>query len=151
MRKILKPLFICLIIISSCKLQTDKSSINLVGTWQLIQGITVTKGDSAFTDYTSHQRMIKIINGTHFAFLKHDVNTAKDSSLHFDAGGGTYELSGNNYTEHLDFYNDRNWEGKSFSFTISVSGDTLVQKGMEKVEGEGIDREIIEKYARVKP
>ena len=79
------------------------------------------------------------------------MNTPKDSPLHFDAGGGAYKLSGNNYKEHLDYYNDRNWEGKTFSFTVSIQGDTLIQKGMEKVEGAGIDREIIEKYVRVKP
>jgi hypothetical protein len=122
-----------------------------LGTWQLVLGITVTRGDSVFTDYTDHQQMIKIINATHFAFLKHNVNTPKDSPLHFDAGGGAYTLSGNNYKEHLDYYNDRNWEGKTFSFTVSIQGDTLIQKGMEKVEGAGIDREIIEKYVRVKP
>jgi hypothetical protein len=128
----------------------EKASIRLNGTWQLIQGITVTKGDSTVTDYTKNQRMIKIINDTHFAFLKHDVNVPKDSSLNFDAGGGSYQLAGDQYTEHLDFYNDKNWEGKTFAFTVSIHNDTLIQKGMEKVEGAGIEREIIEKYVRVK-
>jgi len=59
-------------------------------------------------------------------------------------------LQGNHYTEHLDFYNDRNWEGKTFQFNVTINGDTLTQKGMEKVEGTGIDREIIEKYVRAK-
>lgn len=120
------------------------------GTWQLVTGLTITKGDSVVTDYTKNQQMIKIINGTHFAFLKHDVNTPKDSSLHFDAGGGKYTLVGDQYTEHLDFYNDKNWEGKTFTFTVSVNEDTLVQKGIEKVEGAGIDRVIIERYVKVK-
>src|SRR5215831_1431942 len=106
----------------------EKSPIPLIGTWQLVIGITVTKGDSIVTDYTKGQQMIKIINDTHFAFLKHDVNTPKDSSLHFDAGGGRYTLQGNHYTEHLDFYNDRNWEGKTFQFNVTINGDTLTQK-----------------------
>ncbi|MBS1973439.1 MAG: hypothetical protein JST13_03735 [Bacteroidetes bacterium] len=137
----------------SCKQSTsptDSHSIKLNGTWQLVQGITVTKGDSAVTDYTKKQRMIKIINDTHFAFLKHDIGMPKDSSLNFDAGGGSYQLAGSQYTEHLDFYNDRNWEGKTFVFTVAISNDTLIQKGIEKVEGAGIDREIIEKYVKVK-
>ena len=94
--------------------------------------------------------MIKVINATHFAFLRHDLNSPKDSSNHFDAGGGSYTLNGNTYTEHLDYYSDHNWEGKTFNFTVSISHDTLVQKGMEKVENLGIDREIIERYVRVK-
>jgi hypothetical protein len=124
--------------------------IQLNGTWQLLTGTTITKGVASVTDYTKGQRMIKIINDSHFAFLRHDINTPKDSSNHFDAGGGSYTLSGNQYTEHLDFYTDRNWEGKPFTFTVSINQDTLTQRGTEKVENEGIEREIIEKYIRVK-
>ncbi|HEX9510239.1 MAG TPA: hypothetical protein VF939_07130 [Puia sp.] len=120
------------------------------GTWQLVSGTTITKGDSSFTDYTKGQKMIKIINDSHFAFLKHDSNPPKDSTNHFDAGGGSYTLAGDQYTEHLDYYGDRNWEGKSFNFTVSIHNDTLVQKGIEKVEKENIDRVIIERYVRVK-
>src|SRR5579862_6453926 len=82
----------------------EKPSISLNGTWQLLAGISITRGDSAFTDYTKKQKMIKIINDSHFAFLKHDVNVPQDSSLNFDAGGGSYTLNGDKYTEHLDFY-----------------------------------------------
>jgi hypothetical protein len=59
-------------------------------------------------------------------------------------------LSGDQYTEHLDYYSDRNWEGKTFQFTVSINNDTLVQRGIEKVEKEGIDQEIIERYVRAK-
>ena len=144
---------LAILLLTACnKKATDsgKSSVKLNGTWQLIQGITITKGDSVFTDYTKKQRMIKIINDSHFAFLKHDVNVPKDSALNFDAGGGSYSINGDQYTEHLDFYNDKNWEGKTFAFTVSLNNDTLVQKGIEKVEGAGIEREIVEKYIRVK-
>lgn len=124
--------------------------VPIEGTWQLVSGTTVTKGDSVTTDYTKDARMIKIINASHFAFLKHDLHSPKDSSNHFDAGGGSYTLEGNTYTEHLDYYSDRNWEGKTFPFTVTISHDTLVQKGIEKVEAAGVNREIIEKYVRVK-
>ena len=133
---------------NTAPIQQQNAAINLNGTWQLVSGTTITKGVSAFTDYTKNQRMIKIINGTHFAFLKHSIQ--KDSALNFDAGGGSYTLNGDKYTEHLDFYNDRNWEGKSFNFTVSIKNDTLTQKRLEKVEKERIERVIIEKYVRVK-
>src|SRR5476651_137774 len=123
--------------------------IRLNGTWQLVSGVTITKGVSSFTDYSKNQRMIKIINDTHFAFLKHDLRTRKDSSNHFDAGGGSYTLKGDQYTEHLDYYSDKNWEDKAFNFTVRLKGDTLIQQGLEKVENEGIDRIIIEKYVKV--
>lgn len=126
------------------------SAIHLNGTWALVSGTTITKGVSTVTDYTKSQQMIKIINDTHFAFLKHDLNTKKDSSNHFDAGGGSYTLKGDQYTEHLDFYADKNWEAKTFNFTVKLKGDTLIQQGVEKVENENIDRVIIEKYVRLK-
>ena len=126
------------------------ASIRLNGTWQLLSGTTITKGVTSVTDYSKGQRMIKIINETHFAFLRHDLNAPKDSSNHFDGGGGSYTINGDQYTEHLDYYADRNWEGKPFTFTVSINNDTLIQRGIEKVENEGIEREIIEKYIRVK-
>jgi hypothetical protein len=137
------------VFVSSCSNRTA-STININGTWQLISGTTITKGVSEGTDYTKGQRMIKIRNDSHFAFLRHDLNPLKDSSNHFDGGGGSYSLKGDQYTEHLDYYTDKNWEGKPFTFTVSMNGDTLVQRGIEKLENEGINREIIEKYLRVK-
>ena len=120
------------------------------GTWQLLSAVSITKGDSTFTDYTKNQKMVKIVNDSYFAFLKHDVNVPKDSSLNFDAGGGRYTLNGDKYKEYLDFYNDKKWEGKSFDFTVTLKNDTLTQQGVEKVEGTNVDHIIIEKYVRIK-
>jgi hypothetical protein len=125
-------------------------SIHINGSWRLVTGITITKGDSTVTDYTKNQSMIKIVNDSHFAFLRHGLGAARDSAGMFDAGGGRYTLNGDKYTEHLDYYNDKNWEGKAFDFTVSINHDTLIQRGVEKVEKENVDRVIIEKYLRIK-
>lgn len=148
--KILALLTVIILLSCFAFINSKKSAIHLNGTWQLVSGITITKGVSVVTDYTKNNRMIKIINDTHFAFLRHDLESKKDSSNHFDAGGGSYTLNGNKYTEHLDYYVDKNWEGKSFDFTVTIKNDTLIQKGLEKVESEGIDRIIIEKYLKLK-
>ena len=140
----------CFALISFALITGRTTPVRLNGTWQLISGTTITKGISTFTDYTKNQCMIKIINDTHFAFLKHNLVTAKDSSNHFDAGGGSYTLKGDQYTEHLDYYADKNWENKPFTFTVSFKNDTLIQKGLEKVDKENINRVIIEKYVRLK-
>ncbi len=153
MKHTLLPVILPFALLLSCTSSTTTNTttaVPITGTWQLVSGTTITKGDSTTTDYTKGSSMIKIINDSHFAFLKHDLNSPKDSSYHFDAGGGSYTLTGNAYTEHLDYYADRNWEGKTFDFTVTISNDTLIQRGMEKVEGAGIDREIIERYVRVK-
>jgi hypothetical protein len=141
-------------ILISCNTENKKqdsgvSSVSIEGTWKLVSGATITKNDTVFTDYTKNQEMIKVINATHFAFLKHGLNNGKDSAV-YDSGGGSYTLANDQYTEHLQYCSEREWEGHDFQFTVAVKNDTLVQQGIEKVEGAGIDRVIIEKYAKLK-
>lgn len=130
--------------------QTDTKTPMIIGTWKLLTGTLIEKGDTTVTDYTKNVSFIKIINDTHFAFIQHDLNHGKDSTTSFSAGGGTYTLKDNNYTEHLEYCNARDWEGHDFSFTVEVKNDTLVQRGVEKIESAGIERLNIEKYVRVK-
>jgi hypothetical protein len=147
--KKLKAVFLSVIIIS-CNHQTQETeskSVPILGTWKLLTGTLIEKGDTTVTDYTKNLSFIKIINQTHFAFLQHD--TRRDST-NFSAGGGSYSLKGNNYTENLEYCSSKEWEGHSFNFTINLSGDTLVQSGDEVIEDEGINRTNIEKYVRVK-
>lgn len=124
-----------------------KTGKPIEGTWKLVSATTIKGKDSTVTDYTRGQEMIKVINGSHFAFLRHDLNQGKDTAI-FGAGGGTYTLSGDKYTEMLQYCNERGWEGHSFSFTVSIKGDTLLQTGVEKLEKENVDQFIIEKYIR---
>jgi hypothetical protein len=125
-------------------------TVQIKGTWKLISGTLIEKGDTTVTDYTKDKSFIKIINDTHFAFLLHDLNKGKDSASLFSAGGGAYSLKDSTYTEHLEYCTDRKWEGNDFTFAVSVQGDTLVQSGIEKIEKEGINRMNIEKYIRLK-
>lgn len=123
---------------------------SLQGTWQLVSATIVQNGDTTITRYGTAQNMIKIINGTHFAFLNHDVGNGKDSARLFVAGGGRYTLKGNEYTEFLDYCSDREWEGHQFEFTVSVDNDTLMQTGIEKATDIGVERQNTEKYVRVR-
>lgn len=125
------------------------SQVAVAGTWQLITGTVIEKGDTAITDYTKNISFIKIINDTHFAFLKHDLNKGKDTAAVFVSGGGSYTLKGSLYTEHLEYCSARNWEGNDFSFNVTIQNDTLIQNGVEKVKDAGVDRINIEKYVRV--
>jgi len=138
----MKYLLLFSTLLFACQPASNSSASWLNGTWKLLSHASIAKGDTTVTDYTKDQEMIKIINDTHFAFLNHGGT--------FDAGGGRYTLSGDQYTEHLDFYNNKDWEGGVFTFRVSLHGDTLIQKGIEKVEGAGVDHEITEKYIKVK-
>ncbi|GAB3503794.1 hypothetical protein [Emticicia fontis] len=138
-------------IVFACTKETNDTQKPIVGTWKLLTGTLIEKGDTTVTDYTKTSSFIKIINDTHFAFISHDLAHGKDSTTAaFSAGGGTYLLKDNSYTEHLEYCNAREWEGHDFTFTIEIKNDTLVQKGIEKVESAGIERLNIEKYVRVK-
>ncbi|GHU60218.1 MAG: hypothetical protein GTN67_04580 [Hydrotalea flava] len=128
----------------------NKTPLAMAGTWQLITGTVIQKNDTVVTDYTKNISFIKIINNTHFAFLQHDLNKGKDSVAVFVAGGGKYSLNDSVYTEHLEYCSDRNWEGNDFTFTVTMHQDTLIQKGIEKVDNAGVNRINIEKYVRVK-
>ncbi|MBG9376913.1 lipocalin-like domain-containing protein [Panacibacter sp. DH6] len=130
--------------------ETAATTLPLQGTWKLVTGILIEKGDSAVTDYTTGKSFIKVLNQSHFAFVGHDLGRGKDSTAFYTSGAGTYNLQDSNYTEHLEFCNDRGWEGNDFHFTITIHNDTLVQQGIEKIDSLGIDRINIEKYVRVK-
>ena len=149
MKKLL-PLILT-ILMFSCEKKGDNvsGSIPLEGTWELLSETKIEKGDTTFTPASKNLPMIKIINKTHFAFLRHDVNQGKDSTALFVAGGGRYDLKDHEYTEHLEYCNSREWENHDFQFTVDIKDDTLSQTGREKIEGLDIDRIIIEKYKRV--
>ena len=146
---------IIVITMASCstldkKEEQEKQSLSIEGTWKLLSGTLIEKNDTTVTDYTKGKSFIKAINDTHFAFMGHDLNKGKDSTAFYSSGGGKYELQDSAYTEHLEYCNDRQWEGNDFHFTIIINNDTLIQQGIEKVEGAGIDRINIEKYIRMK-
>lgn len=148
--------FICFFLIATilfaCNVASTKESPNAIqGTWQLISGTTIEKNDTTVTDYTKDKSFIKVINATHFAFMGHDFKKGKDSaSTFYSSGGGKYELKDSAYTEHLEYCNDRQWEGNDFNFTVTINNDTLVQQGIEKIDSIGVNRINIEKYKRLK-
>ena len=149
--------FFGLLLLASClggcsSVKEEKlGGLPITGSWKLLSGTLIEKGDTVVTDYTKALGFIKIINDSHFAFLRHDLNKGKDSATAvFGAGGGSYTLKGDSYTEHLDYCSDREWEGHDFTFTVTIKNDTLIQQGIEKIESAGVERLNIEKYIRVK-
>ena len=67
---------------------TAATAMPIVGSWQLISGTLIEKGDTTVTDYTKNKSFIKIINATHFAFLQHDLSKGKNADSSFSSGGG---------------------------------------------------------------
>jgi hypothetical protein len=155
MKAYFPALFFIVFTISGCGSEGHNNNggqkgLPIQGTWKLLSGTLIEKGDTTVTAYTGKVSFIKIINDSHFAFLQHDLNKGKDSTASFSAGGGTYTLKDSTYSEHLEYCNAREWEGNDFHFTVTIQNDTLVQRGVEKVEAAGVERLNIEKYIRVK-
>ncbi len=155
MRKLNACFALILITMISCNNDQQKESkqngFPIQGTWKLISGTLIEKNDTTVTDYTKDKSFIKIINDTHFAFIAHDLDKGKDSATKFfSCGGGGYDLHDSSYTEHLEYCDAREWEGNSFQFTISINNDTLVQRGIEKIDSINVNRINIEKYVRLK-
>lgn len=144
-------LFLFFLSFALCSCSKSKSSIEesppLVGTWKLLSGQVIAGSDTINTNYTSDQEMIKILNKTHFSFLRHDLKGGKDSSAVFVAGGGTYTVKDGKYIENLLYCNFREWENHTFEFDFQLNDDTLVCTGREKVAD--IDQTNTEKYVRV--
>lgn len=138
-----------LFLANACRDPHSNQETTIEGTWRLISGTIIANEDTTVTDYTGNQSMIKIINATHFSFLNHDLKKGSDSTAVFVAGGGRYTLSGDQYTEYLEYCSYREWEGNTFPFTVTFNGDTLIQRGVEKIEKLGVERLNIEKYQRV--
>ncbi|WP_264524910.1 hypothetical protein [Flavobacterium sp. N502536] len=143
------PFLIAIVLFASCETKKESDKLPLNGTWRLISAETTEK-DSSFSTFNPKTKMIKIINDTHFAFFNHDLNNGKDSTALFFGGGGKYTLKDSTYTENLEYFNNRQWENNTFKFVIKIKNDTLIQKGIEKIEKLGVDRIITEKYVREK-
>lgn len=146
-------LICCLFISCESKQGTDKPTapVNpMIGTWELVSGTTIQGKDTTTTDYTKNKKFLKVINATHFSFVGHDLNKGKDSLAFYTSGAGTYSFKDSTYTEHLQYCNDRAWEGNDFTFTVVIRNDSLTQTGIEKLEKINVNRLNIERYVKVK-
>ncbi|SEC21868.1 hypothetical protein SAMN04489761_2405 [Tenacibaculum sp. MAR_2009_124] len=147
----ISTVFFLVLFLNSCqrnsKAKHSTESPAIIGTWKLLTGTIIKEKDTTVTDYTANQEVIKIINNTHFAFLRHDLK--QDSTAIFVSGGGRCEITSQRYIEHLDFCNFREWENNKFEFEYRLYGDTLITKGIEKVTSINVNHLNIEKYIRL--
>ncbi|MCK6264379.1 lipocalin-like domain-containing protein [Vibrio sp. ZSDE26] len=112
---------------------------SLIGEWRLIDAQMTVSGKTENT-FDANREMVKLFTGTHFSFYSKTANRTAYSaavtdqerlqgSKTLDAGGGRYDLLGDIYTEHVTYCTYPNYEGKSISFKLSLSGNTLTQEG----------------------
>ena len=126
-----KPVFfillvLCALIPYSVGQQKAEGTVDKhLGTWKLV---STKYGDTKeFEKYPESSNRLKLITGTHFTWLEINVNTKKVLA----SAGGRYTLSGNTYTETIEFAGEgmEAYLGKAQKFTIKVDGDKLFQSG----------------------
>ena len=132
----------------------------LEGAWELVDA-QYTPADAAFS--LDKTRQIKILTSTHWAFLSQDRSPAAPATggdaaqsaaaSTFAAGGGTYKLDGDTYTEHIEFFAAPKFVGTSIIFKIKWDGDEWVQTGTLPLKALGLsdhDVALQERYRRIK-
>jgi hypothetical protein len=103
----------------------EKSSVSLLGTWQLASYKYGTNQPD-FTDFPKGRCRVKLITETHYTWIEYDTAT----KIVKGSAGGVYSLSGNTYTESKDFgLGMDTYLGQKHAYTIRVDGDKLYLSG----------------------
>lgn len=120
-------LAIALLTISAGKaFNPQKDSVSIKGTWQLV---SYKYGDaqSSFSDFPENIRRIKVINETHFIWVQFDTLSRRVVS----SAGGSYTVSGNTYTESLDYGLAMDpYLKQNHVYTVKVEGDMFFLSGL---------------------
>ena len=78
------------------------------------------------------RKTIKLLTGSRFQWVALNPETKQ----FFGTGGGTYTLSGNDYTESIDFFSrDNSRTGRSIPFGAAINGDEWHHTGQSSTGG----------------
>jgi len=152
-------LLMCLLLILNLACTSQKAieedtpeEISLEGTWRLVKTIEIGHEDITNRKDSKQKMYMKHINKTHWTWAEYDYAT--DQLL--GAGGGTYTLEGNVYTEDIKFYfpPGSNELGQAIPFIIEMTDSLWRITGFVKMmefdpeTGENIvaDSAIIDEY-----
>lgn len=117
--------FVFALLLSFVQLANAQDKGAHVGTWKLV---STKYGDAKEqTPYPASSSRLKIINPTHFIWI--EVESGSKNVV--ASAGGKYTLSGNNYTESIDFSSAdmKDYRDKPQKFTIRVEKGKLYQSG----------------------
>ena len=151
--------FVPVLLLVGCG-QTSESN-RLEGAWELVEA-KYTPPDPTFS--LTEWRQIKLLTKTHWAYLSQKRSSPKITALTndsellaaakaFGAGGGTYTLAGDVYTERVEFFSTPNYVSVSLPYRIKWEGDEWIMTGTFPMKSMGLgdqDIELYERYRRVK-
>jgi len=123
-KNILLLVMFSVLISAGSKIETGDA---LTGSWTLIKYKYGTEQD--LSEVPELITYVKHITGTHFSWASYGEN-----GNIIAAGGGTYELNNNVYTEHIDYFHPlgSNLPGSSVSFNYNTKGNDWTISGFVK-------------------
>jgi len=123
----------------------EKPKIN--GTYKIVYEEVIRNGKSTFNVKNDNNNGLKTWSDKYFMFVSSSVAGSQISNTF---GGGTYELTGNNYTESIQYHVASNYRGITLKLHLEIKGDTVVQI-FPCDDSHFYDKEncVIQKYVRV--
>lgn len=123
----------------------EKPKIN--GTYKIVYEEVIRNGKSTFNVKNDNNNGLKTWSDKYFMFVSSSVAGSQISNTF---GGGTYELTGNNYTENIQYHVASNYRGITLKLHLEIKGDTVVQI-FPCDDSHYYDKEncVIQKYVRV--
>ena len=118
----IKSFFLIVTIISLFGFKTEKTKLN--GTYKIVSEEVVRDGKSIFNIKNEKNSGLKTWSDKYFMFVSSSVTGSQISN---SFGGGTYELSGNAYTENIQYHVAPNYRGISLKLFVEMKGDTVIQ------------------------
>jgi hypothetical protein len=123
------------------------------GVWQL-ESVTNNGKDQPLKGATQ----MKIVTQRHWMWIGQDakrdtlpLKTLADTLRYYSLGGGagTYTATGNQYVEHIDFFNDPSWLGKPWPAMCRVEGNRWYHSFPFPFDSAGVPRDSMAHYVEV--
>ncbi|NNL21066.1 MAG: hypothetical protein HKO83_07080 [Ignavibacteriaceae bacterium] len=115
---------ISLVLLSNSFAQEQESNTLLEGTW-VLAAFKYTLPDTVITGNSKSFNSIKIFGKSHFTY----IGKALPDHVFKRAGGGRYQLNGDQLTEIMDFSSLANMLGKTFKYKYRIEEDTYFHSG----------------------
>ena len=119
----LKTLVLFALVFTLFSFKKDAPKLN--GTWRLVTQEYVRNGDRKMVIQDQQNgEQLKTWSDKYFMFVGKYVNGMQ---LQQSFGGGTYNLSGNVYSEDIQYHSTASLRGRTMTLYLELKGDTLLQ------------------------
>ena len=144
----------CVVLVgATVRPRAEAAACPVRGVWEMVS-ITRSGRDQPLNGF----KQMKIVTVSHFAWIGEEprrdtlpMNTRADTlgRAFIGGGGGSYTATGNTYVEHIEYFNDPTWIGKSWNATCRVEGNRWYHSYPFPQDSTGVPRDSIGHYVEV--